>query len=154
MLSPQQLTCPVNSAAQTVPSAAASDTTPPVSPLTWTGTLLSLVDPLPSSPSTLAPQHCTLPALVSAQVAESATAICATPVRPVTGTGVLLSLVEPLPSWPWLLWPQHCTVPSVSTAQACSKPVPTAATLVGRPLTATGVRLLVVLPLPSWPLPL
>src|SRR6202035_2096597 len=78
VLSPQQSTCPVNSAAQMVPSAAASDTTPPVSPLTWTGTLLSLVDPLPSSPSTLAPQHCTLPALVSAQVAESATAICAT----------------------------------------------------------------------------
>src|SRR5580700_5875010 len=149
-LSPQQSTWPVDRPAQTVLSLAPMDTTL-LSPLTGTGTSLSVVVPLPSSPKRLAPQHCTPPALVSAQVAESATAICTTPLSPVTGTGVVLPLVEPLPSWPWLFEPQQSTVPFLSSAQVCSNPAAIWARLSGRPDTATGTLLLVVVPLPSSP---
>ncbi len=44
-------------------------------------------------------------------------------------------------------------MPSVSRAQVWEPPAAISATLAS-PLTATGVVLLVVVPLPSWPLPL
>src|SRR5689334_1143793 len=154
LLSPQHSTWPVNNVAQTVESLAAMATTPPVSPVTWTGVVLLVPEPLvpsPSSPNRLTPQHSTLPALVIAQVSSSATATCATSVSPVTVTGVLLSLVEPLPSWPWLFCPQHFTIPVISRAQVCSKPAEICAMLAGRPCTSTGTLLLLLVPSPSSP---
>jgi hypothetical protein len=80
----------------------------PVSPVTVTGLVLSLVDPLPSWPSALSPQAATLPPLSRARLdwppAETAVAV---PDSPCTGTGTSLldgpSGVPGLPSWPKVL---------------------------------------------------
>src|SRR5580692_7508454 len=81
-------------------------------PVTWTGTELSLVEPLPSSPFPPLPQHHTLPSVSSAQVCLPPASICvAFAGRPVTATGVCRSVVVPSPSWPLLLDPQQNTSP-------------------------------------------
>ena len=53
-------------------------------PVTWTGTLLSKVVPLPSSPLSLEPQAQTVPSERSASTKDPPVAICVTPVSPVT----------------------------------------------------------------------
>src|SRR5450759_1008494 len=70
-----------------------------------------------------------------------------------TGTLMLLALL-PLPSWPKVLQPQASTCPPEVSARLWLPPPAMAVTVVpeGR-LTATGVLLLVVVPLPSWPKP-
>src|SRR5450759_3934955 len=69
-----------------------------------------------------------------------------------TTTGVLLLVMVPLPSSPSKLKPQARTWPVEVSARLWEKPPATAVTVVpeGR-LTATGMLLLVVVPLPSSP---
>ena len=52
-----------------------------------TGTLLLVVDPSPSWPCSLNPQHQALPSASTAQVCPHPALITVTPVRPCTGTG-------------------------------------------------------------------
>jgi hypothetical protein len=47
--------------------------------------------------------------------------------------------------------PQHFTRPAVVRAQVWEPPAEIAAIPLERPVTATGVLLFVVVPLPSWP---
>ncbi len=99
----------------------------------------------------LKPQHCTPPVVVSAQLKLLPAVIAATPLdRPVTGTAVALLVVLPLPSWPFPLLPQHWTPPALLIAQAWVVPTVTARTPLVRPVTFTGVALVVVVPSPSW----
>ena len=70
---------------------------------------------------------------------------------PLTATGVGLLVVLPLPSWPSKLLPQHCTPPPLVRAQVWEFAALIASTPLASPLTATGVGLSLVLPLPSWP---
>jgi hypothetical protein len=75
--------------------------TPLLSPLTFTGILLSVYVPFPSWPSLFIPQHLTAPPLVTAQVWAYPAAMALTPLlNPLTFTGVLLSVFVPFPSWP------------------------------------------------------
>src|SRR5439155_22999958 len=59
-------------------------------------------------------------------------------------------MVVPLPNWPWALAPQHLVVPSASNAHVWFSPA-LSATALARPVTTTGVDVLVVVPLPNWP---
>ena len=72
-----------------------------------------------------------------------------------TATGVLSCPVVPLPNWPTPLFPQQAAVPSVFKAHVWFPPAEMAETLpAGRMpalLTATGVLLLLVVPLPNGP---
>jgi hypothetical protein len=75
-----------------------------------------------------------------------------TPAGMVTATGVLLEVVVLLPSCSALFRPQQYAVPLLLSAQACALPVEidekvTPAGVV----TATGILLYVVVPLPSCP---
>src|SRR5947207_9218513 len=97
--------------------------TPLVRPVTWTGTLLSggkaafgSVEPLPSWPLLLEPQHFAAPPVTIAQLWLCPAAIASTPlVRPVTWTGAPAFVpVTPLPSCPVALAPQHLTAPLAS----------------------------------------
>src|ERR1700674_5099964 len=88
--------------------------------------------------------------------APPAIAVTVVPEGRLTWTGVLLLMVKlPLPSWPSLLRPQARIWPVELSARLCCAPPARAVTVVpeGR-LTWTGVLLLLVLPLPSWPLTL
>ena len=80
-------------------------------------------------------------------------AVTVVPEGRLTATGVLLLVVVPLPSWPLALLPQARTWPVEVSARLWYWPPAMALTVVseGR-LTAAGVPLSVVLPLPSWPL--
>src|ERR1700688_3126210 len=80
-------------------------------------------------------------------------AVTVVPEGRLTATGVLLPVVVPLPSSPKRLSPQANTRPVLVSARLWLLPPATAVTVVpeGR-LTATEVLLLVVVPLPSWPL--
>ncbi len=81
-------------------SATATCTTP-VSPVTGTGVVLLLVEPLPSWPWLFCPQHCTVPFFSSAQVCSNPADIWARfSGSPDTATGRLLLVVVPLPSSP------------------------------------------------------
>jgi hypothetical protein len=94
----------------------------PSIPRTAIGMRLSVFEPSPNWPSTLNPQHFTVPLAMSAQVlpppAVTLTAVVAgvNPVIPDTKTGAKLLLVVPLPNWPDPLLPQHLTVPFAITA--------------------------------------
>ena len=74
-----------------------------------------------------------------------------------TATGVVLLLVVPLPSCPELFWPQANTFPSEVSTSVWELPEAIAVTVLpeSAPLisTATGVVLLLVVPLPRYPLP-
>jgi hypothetical protein len=67
---------------------------------------------------------------------------------PTTPTGTRLTSGEPSPSWPYPFKPQHSTVPSEISEQVWSGPALIWLASV-MPLTATGVELSVVVPLPS-----
>jgi len=119
--------------------------------LTTTGDDDLVKAPLPNSPTSLAPQHLTLPSAASAHEllppAETAIEFA----RPSTTTGVGELVVVPLPSWPLVLSPQQATVPSSITAHEWFNPVASvcaeASPLFKR--TTTGVEEFVVVPLPS-----
>ena len=154
-LRPQHLTPPALVSAQVWSPPAAIALTPLASPLTSTGTLLSVFVPFPSWPEALLPQHLTAPALVSAQVWSPPAAIALTPLAsPLTSTGTLLSVVVPFPSWPKTLSPQHLTAPALVSAQVWTLPAAIALTPLASPLTSTGTLLSVFVPFPSWPKPL
>ena len=91
-----------------------------VAKATRTGTLLLLVDPLPSWPALLAPQHMTSQ-VATAHVLEPVPDAPPAPRRanvPATAFGAATSCAaDPVPSWPCVLRPQHHAVPAVSTAQ-------------------------------------
>src|SRR5438477_460533 len=74
--------------------------------------------------------------------------------RPLTSTGVEKRYVySPLPSSPYTSEPQHFAEPLLVTAQVWESPALVAAAPPPKPLTSTGVELLVkvVVPSPSWP---
>ena len=85
----------------------------------------------------------------TAQLCDEPAMIPSAPVMVATATGLGRFVFVPSPSWPAALPPQHSTVPSVSRAQLCDEPAAMLLAVVVRPLTATGVGLLVVEPLPS-----
>src|SRR3989442_6966540 len=68
-----------------------------------------------------------------------------------TTSGVLRSVVVPSPSCPNELAPQHATPPLTPTAHVWKPPALTAWSAPKAVDTWTGVALLVVVPLPSWP---
>lgn len=105
--------------------------------VTGTGVDEPVVVPFPSSPSSLLPQHSTVP-LTMAQVLMSVAAIAVAPLTldTVTGTDEFTSV--PLPSSPSKFPPQHATVPLVMRAQQWDKPQLTSVTPV-KPETAPGV---------------
>src|SRR3990172_8171069 len=114
---------------------------------TSTGTRLPVVVPLPSPKD---PQHFAAPAAVSAQERSIPAVMAATPLsKPVTATGTKRLVVVPSPSWPPKFFPQHLTAPAVVSAHVWYCPAPIATTPLSKPVTATGARLLVVVPLPS-----
>src|SRR5450756_2441066 len=122
--------------------------------LTWTGMLLLVVVPLPSWPELFKPQARTWPVEVSARLwsPPPAMAVTVVPEGRLTATGVLLLVGVPLPSWPGALEPQARTWPVEVSARLWLEPPAMPVTVVpeGR-LTATGMLLLVVVPLPNWP---
>src|ERR1700674_3435272 len=93
--------------------------------------------------------------LLGVRFPPPAMAVTVVPEGRLTWTGMLLSAVVPLPSWPNAFQPQARTWPLEVSARLSPPPPAMAVTVVpeGR-LTATGVLLLVVVPLPSWPLTL
>src|SRR3990170_109953 len=108
-------------------------------PVTSTGAPLSVVEPFPSSPRSLLPQHLTPPPLVSAQVWRLSAEIALTPLaRPETSTRKRLSVIVALPSWPKRLRPQHLTPPPLVSAQVWRLPAAIAMTPVVRPATSSG----------------
>ncbi len=87
---PQHSTPPVVVTAQAKDPPADTAVTPLVSPATGTGTVLFVVESLPSWPYELLPQHSTPPPAVIAQAKESPADTAVTPVvSPITGKGVL-----------------------------------------------------------------
>src|SRR5664279_3263517 len=123
----------------------------PVSADTGTGVELSVVPPLPNSPSAPFPQACTVPSASNAYPVVAPAAMAVTPVSPDTVTGVELSAVRPLPNSPSAPYPQACTVLSPSSAYPANPPPATAVTTpvnldIG---TGAGTGLLSVQPLPN-----
>src|ERR1022692_610135 len=101
-------------------------------PMTWTGTLLSFVVPLPSSPPWLSPQVQTVPSERNATPSLVPAETCTTPTRPGTCTGT--SLYSDVP--PSKLAPQAQTLPSEVSPTAKSLPAETCTTPLVSPLTA------------------
>ncbi len=153
-LSPQQETVPLVTAhANSSPSEIAVT---PVRFDTRTGTSEFVVVPSPSWPSSPSPQQVTVPSASEAHADSNPTAMAVAPVRFETGTGIDDPVVVPFPSSPDELSPQQETVPPESRAQAleiCSHPLAIAVAPV-RFDTGTGSEEFVVVPFPSWPLPL
>src|SRR5689334_22940591 len=86
--------------------------TPLSKPTTFIGTFCGVVSPVPSWPSVFLPQHCTPPAVVTAQVCHDPALICATPLfSPTTSTGAARAVVLPSPSCPSEFPSQHLTPP-------------------------------------------
>src|SRR5262249_25089855 len=105
--------------------------TPLVRPVTSVGTLRSTVEPSPTWPLELPPQHFTPPPLVRAHTCRSPAVIAVTPLeRPVTSRGVVRLPVETavLPRKLLALYPQHFTPPPVVSAQVWYPPEATDAT--------------------------
>ena len=123
--------------------------------VTTTGVVLSVVLLLPSAPYEPYPQQYTVPVVVRAQVCvlPAAIAVKVTPAGMVTATGMLRWVVVPLPSSPYIPYPQQYTVPVVVRAQLCLlPPAPIDAKVIPVGIvTATGILLPVVVPLPSAP---
>src|SRR4051812_17517062 len=116
--------------------------------LTLTGRLLPSWLVSPNCPFMFSPQHLTAPPSVNAQVWSKPAETALTPlVRPITSTGVDLLLKDPSPSWPLRLSPQHLIPPAVVSAQAWYAPVEMDETSLVRPITSTGDRLSVLVPL-------
>ena len=88
--------------------------------MTVTGVELSVVEPSPSCPYALFPQHLPWRVLFETKAQLWGPAPTATEVAveiPDTVTGVVLFVVVPLPSCPILLLPQHFTIPADKDAQ-------------------------------------
>jgi hypothetical protein len=129
-------------------------------PVTDTGVVDEVVEPLPSCPLVLSPQHFAAPAttahaellLLPDEYIEPAALETDTAVtpddKPVTDTGVLDEVVEPLPSCPLSFAPQHFTAPD-TTAHADVLLTDIEVTPDDKPVTCTGANDEVVEPLPS-----
>src|SRR5438105_3582560 len=91
---------------------------------TWMGTLLLVVELLPSWPDELRPQAQTVPSALRARLCAVPPAMLSTPVRPEACTGTLLVVVVLLPSWPLALLPHAHTVPSAFRPRVCVPPRP------------------------------
>ena len=120
--------------------------------------LLALSVPSPSWPALLSPHPQTEPSCrriteCALPTATETAGVVATLGRPLTATGVRRWVVVPSPSWPLELSPQARIVPSFISAMAWFVPADTARAgfAADGPITWTGVTLLVVVPLPSWP---
>src|SRR5438270_12784834 len=80
------------------------------------------VPPSPSWPWPLAPQQCTIPSTVRAQVCESPPAALRYTPGPATRTGALRLTVVASPSCPDVSLPQQYTSPVRVTPQLCAAP--------------------------------
>src|SRR5262245_10355758 len=109
---------------------------------TFTGSLESLIVPIPSAPDPLPPQHQSVPSLLRAQVCTPPALISATPVPSAvfrTAVGMcILEVAVPTPSCPLPLPPQHQTLPSLLRAHVWRYPVLTSATSEPRQTTGPG----------------
>ncbi len=118
-LSPQHCTPRAAVTAHVSAYPADTETTPRVSPDTWTGVELLAMVPSPNSPFALSPQHWTPPRDVTAQVWNQPADIDVTrEASPRTSTAVEPLVIVPLPNSPSILEPQHLTAPVVINAQA------------------------------------
>jgi len=80
-------------------------------PATLTGTLLSVVDPLPSWPLSFEPQQY-VPRAVTPQVWLAPALSATKPSPPATSVGLVRCVVVPSPSWPLLFEPQQYAAPA------------------------------------------
>src|SRR5262249_1717855 len=128
-------------------------------PETWVGTpLRGSVDPFPSCPTLLLPQHSMSPFRVTAHAVFPPTETSMAPLASlVTGTGDALSATaDPFPSCPSSLAPSHTTPPVEVIAHSeylgnCP-PTDSAVTPLDRPGTAIAVELFVfMMPGPTTP---
>src|SRR6185312_7082045 len=88
LLSPQHLTAPAAVTTHTCIPPTEMETAPRERPTTSTGRALSTVDPSPSWPARLSPQHLTAPALVTAHVLKKpADTPTTSEDKPTTSTG-------------------------------------------------------------------
>jgi hypothetical protein len=100
LLPPQHVTPPLVVMAHVWSPPAEIAMTPEDRPDTLTGVALLVVDPSPSWPMLLPPQHFTPPLVVMAHVWSSPAETAVTPAEsPDTFTGVALLVVDPSPSW-------------------------------------------------------
>src|SRR3989442_10364226 len=100
-----------------------------------------------------------MPAAVTPQVwaTPPVTAAKLTPGGACTSTGLDWFVVVPSPSWPLPLAPQQyaAALSPVASPQVCKSPPVTAAKLTpAGACTSTGLDRFVIVPSPSWPLPL
>lgn len=93
---------------------------PEVRPVTSTGVDDPVVEPLPSWPPALSPQHLTPPAEVTMHVWYAPAEMAHAPSD--TLIGVEEPVVTPLPIWPYPLPPQHETTLSEVSAHVCAMP--------------------------------
>jgi hypothetical protein len=121
-------------------------------PKTFTGVVLDVLVPSPSSTLPLLPQHFAPPASKVAQACKFPTLTDFTPeLRPLTAVGVLRLVVVPSPIWPSSFLPQHLSAPLVRTAQDEPDPIEIDETPDVKPDTETGEVRVVVVPSPNCP---
>jgi hypothetical protein len=123
----------------------------PVNAETVTGPTRVLVEPSPSWPKVFAPQHRTIPVIISAQEWAPPALTARTSERPATETGSFRSVVEPSPSWLSEFSPQHFTVFVDKTAQLYFSPAEIATNASEPVTTSTGDSESVVVPSPNCP---
>ena len=146
--SPQQ-----NTACVVYPHVREPDATRPTSPAmspTEVGRSCPLVDPSPSCPRSLAPQHKTPSDPRSTQVWREPAAIIFASARPRICTGSIQFVRVRLPSCPSRLAPQQTTELFARTAQVWSSPATIVVASV-RPRTGIGRALAACVPVPSCP---
>src|SRR5262245_27615918 len=90
--------------------------------VTGVGTQRLVVEPSPSCPLLLSPQHCTAPERWTAQVCWTPAAIAITSERRSEVGGESRSVVVPSPSCPFPLAPQQRMPPLEKSAQVCPPP--------------------------------
>src|SRR6266550_2273010 len=118
-------------------------------PATFTGTLLSVIVPLPSAPAWFEPQQYARLVVVTPHVCPPALLTEANVRPPCPATGEWRSIVVPSPSLPELE-PQQYAAPLVVTPHVCSEPALIEANI-SPPATRTGMCRSVVEVSPSWP---
>src|SRR5690606_18254620 len=89
---------------------------------TRTGRVRTFVSPVPSWPSSLAPQHQPRPVTSTAHVCIMPASSRASDASTSTRTGAARRAREPSPTWPRSLPPQQYAVPSAPTKQVCVPP--------------------------------
>src|SRR6266404_5929598 len=121
-----------------------------LSPDTWIGTKLCIVDPFPSCPSSFKPHDHTVPSERRANECSWPAETAIIFVKPPTIMGVKLAFVLLFPSCPLSLRPHPQTIP-FDIAKPYRSPALICVTFVN-PETRMKLELVFVVPFPSWPL--